>query len=797
MKSHCLFGLVVVSFIALNLLAFCTVCGAAQGKTAHYVSGRTPVQGPGHEIAVDLPAEVKPTSAAAPIELSSSVNNWRYIGYLSSAIIRDISFPTPLIGYAVSENGQVWKTIDGGVSWTEIMNLGFPYEWEGIQALNANDVIISGFIDSFTPARGIIRWSHDGGASWTGDIRLTSTGWLYRVRYSDNLNGLAFESPTAQGAPPNAAHYTSDGGQTAPDWTADTIDPNGSWFGNQFSLLPNGHARASGISYCDSTNGGVNWSCRRHIDPVFDGETFFVDDLNGWVAGGEISPNVEGWVHRTTDGGATWSDRTLDSPWPIREIRFLNPQLGWAAGGNIFSGVGGIYFSNDGGQSWSLDVDTGHEMDACDTKFTSLSNYQVWCAGYNNSGSVVYRLRVGNEVGTTLFSSTNPAKVGQPVTLQAVIAGPPTPIGFPTGTVDFRDGNTTIASGVPLDIYGNATYTTAFASSGIHSITVAYSGDLNYLPAVSQPFNQNVTAAATSTSVSSSINPSTFGQQITFTATVSTLAPGSGTPTGAVQFYDGGATLGAPVALTGGTASYASSLLLPGQHSIAAVHIGDANFLGSTSSPFTQTVNKAPAAVMVVTNANPSQMGQSVGFTATVSALVGGVPTGTVDFKDGNTTLTTGQALDGSGTASFLTTTLTAGAHSITAVYSGDSLYASSTSPVLTQVINNPGDTGTSSAITLVVTPLHPGQQNSIERGQNATLTATVSPSPGTNGTVVFRDGTNVLGTVPVTASLATLNLTTPLSVGQHTIQAIYSGGGGFQGNLSTPLTVLHSPRPR
>ena len=151
---------------------------------------------------------------------------------------------------------------------------------------------------------------------------------------------------------------TPDAGETGADWTADVPDPNGGWFGNQFSLLFNEHVRASGITFCTSHDLGAAWQCGPPVDSIFDGPVFFATDLAGWVGGGEISPNVEGWVHRTTDGGKTWSARTLDVGIPIREIRFLNTQQGWAAGGNIYSNQGGIYFSKDGGQTWALDVDT-------------------------------------------------------------------------------------------------------------------------------------------------------------------------------------------------------------------------------------------------------------------------------------------------------------------------------------------------------------------------------------------------------------------------------------------------------
>ena len=130
--------------------------------------------------------------------------------------------------------------------------------------------------------------------------------------------------------------------------------------------------------------GGVRWSCGPSVDSVFDGPVLFQGDTFGWVGGGEISPNVEGWVHVTTNGGKTWSARTLDGPWPIRQFVFLNTKMGWAAGGNLYTGVGGIYYTSDGGQTWSLDVNTGAEMDACD-KRTLKVGHQVWCAGYNGS----------------------------------------------------------------------------------------------------------------------------------------------------------------------------------------------------------------------------------------------------------------------------------------------------------------------------------------------------------------------------------------------------------------------------
>jgi hypothetical protein len=312
-------------------------------------------------------------------------NPWRLQATLPrTAVIKDISFASSEVGYAAAELGRVWKTTDGGETWTRVMNLGFPYYWYGVDTLSENDVVISGFkTGTFADIRGILRWSHDGGQTWGPDIVLTTRGWAGRVRFADEQHGLVLSIASFDR---RDAFYTTTGGQTEADWTATTIAPWSGWFGNQFSLLPNLRARASGIHYCDSLDAGASWSCIAFgIDEVFDGATFFLDDRNGWVGGGSISPTVEGWLHRTTDGGATWSGRTLAARWPIRQIHFVTKKLGWAAGGNIYSGGGGLYFSKDGGQTWSLDLDAGAELVACDGWWHNPVKFQVWCAGYDGS----------------------------------------------------------------------------------------------------------------------------------------------------------------------------------------------------------------------------------------------------------------------------------------------------------------------------------------------------------------------------------------------------------------------------
>ena len=276
---------------------------------------------------------------------------------------------------------------------------------------------------------------------------------------------------------------------------------------------------------------------------------------------------------------------------------------------------------------------------------------------------------------TTIASSLNPSKSGSSVTFTATVTATG---GTPTGTVTFKNGSTTI--GTRTLSGGKATYTTSALSVGSHSMTAVYGGAVNINGSTSSVLLQKV-LAITSTSVASSLNPSTFGKSVTFTATVTSTA---GTPTGIVTFKNGSSTLGTGT-VSSGKAMFTISTLSFGGHSITAVYGGAGNFAGSTSPVLTQTVKQAATSTKVVSSLNPSTFGKSVTFTATVTST-GGTPTGTVTFKNGSSTLGTG-ALSG-GKATYSTSALAKGSHSITAAYAATTDFTGSISSVLTQTVN-------------------------------------------------------------------------------------------------------------
>src|SRR5437870_2322757 len=285
---------------------------------------------------------------------------------------------------------------------------------------------------------------------------------------------------------------------------------------------------------------------------------------------------------------------------------------------------------------------------------------------------------------------------------------------------------------------------------------------------------------ATSTTLTSTPNPSVFGQAVTLSATVRGPVGDPLVPTGTVTFKDGATTLAA-VALVNGSASLVTPALTTGNHSLTAVYGGSANFLTSTSPAVNQVVN-SQTTTSLTAPPNPSVIGQAVTLTAVVSPVAPGtgVPTGTVTFRDGAAVLGTVTLVNGS--ASLVTSTLAVGSHSLTAAYSGGGNFLASTSAIVIHTVN-PGSTST----TLTSTP------NPSTLGQTVTLNATVSavaPAVGVpTGTVTFRDGATVLATATLVNGSASFTIST-LAPGSHSLTAVYNGSASFAG--STSAVVNH-----
>jgi len=352
----------------------------------------------------------------------------------------------------------------------------------------------------------------------------------------------------------------------------------------------------------------------------------------------------------------------------------IAPQFGGSASGTItfldgVTSLGRVSVSNNAA---SLNVSTlalgAHPITASYSGDANLTS--------STSSSVSQVVNKAATIGV-VTPSANPAFINQTITYTATVSG--VFGGSPTGTVTFKNGATTLGTATVSG--GQASINKTFSSAGTKPITAIYSGDANFTGNTSPALSELITKYSTSTAMVSSLNPSTYGQSLTFTATVSSTF---GMPAGTVTFKNGTTTLGTST-LGGGVATFITSNLGVGSKSITAVYNGNTAFAASSSTAVQQVVTKATTTVALVSSLNPSTPGQTVIFTATVSPQFSLMPTGSVTFRDGTKSLKT-VALSG-GTATFATSTLGLGMHNIAATYNGNANFAISAGGT-TQTVN-------------------------------------------------------------------------------------------------------------
>jgi hypothetical protein len=403
--------------------------------------------------------------------------------------------------------------------------------------------------------------------------------------------------------------------------------------------------------------------------------------------------------------------------------------------------------------------------------------------------------QVVNPAGTSTSISTSPTSsvFGQPVTLTANIAvtGPGT--GTPNGsTVSFYINSPASGNLLGTGNVSNSTasITTTALPEGSDTIIAVYAGDNSFIGSTGELDGYQVGQNGTTLSLSAAPNPSSFGQSVMLTATVTAASPGIVPPDGGtVTFYDGvgaGATqIGSGTVSNGvATATTNPNALSLGTHNLSAVYTGDANFTGSSGELDGFNVGQDATTTSVSGTSTTSVFGQGVTFTATVSSAFG-TPGGSVTFSIDGTPQTTSVGLSG-GQAQITLSSLPVGLHHIGATYNGTTIFlGSSANP--TAPLNVTADATTTSVTASPTSSLF---------GQSVTLTATIAVTgpgvgPATSGTVSFFAGTGVnkvsLGTSG-SVSGGTASITTtliPVGVNQ-TITAVYSGSTNFQGSTGT-----------
>jgi hypothetical protein len=406
-------------------------------------------------------------------------------------------------------------------------------------------------------------------------------------------------------------------------------------------------------------------------------------------------------------------------------------------------------------------------------------------AAYSTSSSAAVTVHVTPlTFGTTtsLSASATATMSGQPVTLTAMVRA----VGdgrFPTGAVTFKDGATVLGR---ADLrYDKATLTVSTLAAGSHSITAVFDGTATYHTSASAAVTVNVTRPRTATTTMlSGPGATTSGQSATFVANVRGTS-GTATPAGTVTFRDGVTVLGT-IALTAGRAIFTTGRLSVATHTITATYNATGDFTGSASTALSVRVSNPSVASRTTASVSRggSTYGDAVTFTARVSPVSGsGTPTGTVTFKDGSVILGT-KSLAG-GSATLTVRTLKPGTHTITAVYSGDSRYTTSS--------------GTASRLTVAratavadvtVSPTTLAVSGSITvRVQVHGMDATTIPS----GKVTFRKGSLVLASANLdrTGSATYTFPASRLGRGQFLISGFYEGSDVFNADGGSDLVTI------
>jgi len=518
----------------------------------------------------------------------------------------------------------------------------------------------------------------------------------------------------------------------------------------------------------------------------------------------------------------------------------------------------------------------------------------------------------------TLAVSPQNSGYGDLLALTATVTGADG--GLPSGTVTFEDGDTTVGTatlnGATSD---QAVLTTAVLAVGTHSLSAVYSGDTTYAAGASQPVHEPVGVMSTSLGVTTSATPAASGQHVTFTATVMperpsasfsyTSDPGDGVgrggsasftaadsaitlhggtsslgvvinqgsslywfvdlrapqgdaaihpgtytvpefssqaasmdvygtgsvgcqtngsfpvnavdygadgnirgidadfvqycdgstaalrghvhvvgaaqPTGTVTFRDGGTIVATQTVGTPSQATYTTSSLSVGDHSISASYSGDASYVPSSSAALTQSVETASATVQLTISPAPALSGQAITLAATVTTTPSTArPTGQVSF-DADGTPVASAPLDTTGHAA-ATVTMAGGVHSVTAVYSGDGIYPITTSSPVSEPVTSFDPTVGLSA------DLRPAQP-----GQSVTLRVTLSVPQGyrqPTGTVTFADGGAALGTSALDSGGHASMTVSSFDVGDHLLTATYNGDTTYPSTQSAGLPLAVRP---
>ena len=420
---------------------------------------------------------------------------------------------------------------------------------------------------------------------------------------------------------------------------------------------------------------------------------------------------------------------------------------------------------------------------------TGVAAASTWYISHATSPdlAVIGTLSPGSST-TLVDNGPSPTTIGQTASFTVNVAG-----ASPTGNVAIEDAdnnNAIIASGSLSG--GSASFTTSTLAAGTHHLFAVYAGDAAN-SASQSAIDVHTVQYVTGTTVSTNNASTVFGQDVALTATIAPTQTGL---TGNVEFFDGGVSIGSATVGADGTATLHVTSLSVASHTITAVYDGDTTHVGSTSTGILQTVSTDNSSTGLGSSQEPSDFGETITLTATVTANSpgSGIPVGTVQFVIDSAPQGMPIAVDGTGKASISLSSLPIGPHVINATFtSGNSNFNGSVAVSITQDVN---PSPTVAGIVLdggspyVDSSLAPNQHSMVESivytfSQAVSLSAADFSLAGINGTtlaptvnVTAKNGTSRDTVWTVTFSGAGVNLATH-SIADGEYQLVLSGVPG------------------
>jgi hypothetical protein len=527
------------------------------------------------------------------------------------------------------------------------------------------------------------------------------------------------------------------------------------------------------LSLYNSTNNGASWTNAGGVDGTDSVSITGVNGFSKWTASDtnhQLGNTARPVVSSISPSSATFGGNAFSDT--VRGANFVNTKSTVRFNGSNLT------------TTFVSTTELIATIPAADLAAAGTDSINVFATGGGGSSNSV-AFTVNKAPTTTTFSSASPTgqKVGLSQTLTAHVSS--TVTGSDTGTVSFysNKGGTLLGT-AELGSGNNASLAVTTLPAGIDTLVATYNGDTSFATSTSAYFRDSIAKGATSvTEPTTSVSPSVFGQDVTFQSTVN-ITSGAGTPTGTVTFSVDG-TAQTPVSLgAGNKATFVDSTLSPATHSITAQYNGDPNFTASTiSATRSQVVNKASTTTTLTSNNNPSTFGQKVNITAkvTVNSPGSGVitsPTGTITFTVDGTPQSPITAVGDSAVFVDSALNVSGSPHTISAVYSGDVNFNTSTSTNFSQSVNLATPSVTLSS-----------NNNPSVFGQQVRLSVTVAGADSTpTGSVTFYDGIDSIGIGTLASGATSLNDST-LSGGSHTITAVYSGNSNFRKDTSNSVT--------